>query len=339
MNSESLNEKGAFKHLPKERQPERIPTPLVRNVIKDVDKEFTSVGVCYFIDEEKKARACGKSTIGDLDVLFVPFNTDWRQQITNSQKVSDFVSNGHQLMTVYNAFGEKYMVDFISISHTKLEFNLFYFSYGTTLSACLGSFARSIGYKWTNEGLFKRVKDKKGNWHNIFLTDKVITALNILGLSLPYPNVDDLFTWQGVANFITSSTRFNHKLWSNGNREVTNAVIPLNKNAREAIEKKPETLNAVIQIAFTCKAVEPPLDMWHFERIILSEDKIDEILEDINFIEKIDRAITGHDVIETLKISHGPTIGKILKDVNEKFTENQKEEAIQWLLNNRHLYS
>ena len=90
--------KGAFKEFPKHQQPNRIPFETYPKLTEFAQQTFGHLGQ-MFIPSLKKSE--GKTSAGDLDVIFVPHNRNtWREDILKTPGIVAHTSNGPQLMLV-----------------------------------------------------------------------------------------------------------------------------------------------------------------------------------------------------------------------------------------------
>lgn len=316
------NPKGTFKYLPLEQQPERIPLVLIPALEKFIVEEFGHLGDCYFPNALKKSK---EETTGDLDVIFVPKCTTWKTEILGKLIVIAHVNNGKQLMTVMEnclGNGKRYMIDFLITRQNELRFKTLFYSYGTMFSAILGSFARSIGYKFTDTALWRRVKTNHGQWRNYWLTNNPKCALTILGLDSDFIYDDAIYTSEGIASWIVSSSRFDSVLWNNGSPDHIAVGIPINKNARDAIKKKSEVCDAYDLICLTDKQSIYPPGIDTFEVQQLGAPFVERMRQKINEVKVNSTLIlSGHEIMEVLKIPPGPMIGKIQQYISEHWKD------------------
>lgn len=334
--------KGAFKHLLPEKQPQRIPLPVIPQLEQKLISLFGHLGDLHFPNSLKKSK---KEDIGDLDVLFVPKIPHWKEQIILRTSTIGVISNSAQLMTVMDNLlgdGNRYMIDFLIVKKGGLEFKKLFYGYGTGLSALLGSFARSIGYKFTDYALYKRVKNERGQWKNILLTNKPDVALMILGLDPTFINDDALYTPEGLAAWIACSPRYDTESWLHGNPDKIGVGIPLNKNARDAIRKKDDVSDAYDLLSLHQQngdSVSP--DFTYEDRILgLAKTAVIKVL----IAKKIVNSaiiLNGNEIMELLKITPGPEIGRLQKLLAKHFkhvpaaerqSESVKEAAKRLIL-------
>jgi hypothetical protein len=180
------------------------------------------------------------------------------------------------------------------------------------MPAVLGSFARCLGYKLGQEGLAIRLKDLKNNFHNFKLTNDVSTAFRILGLDHKVLETDQLYTPQGLAQWIINSPRFDSGRWHNPPRDDGLTIVVKNQKAHRALRKRPEVKEAYSIIDSAKKKGTLTNENYKIERSILGDAFVDQMLEKINqMLEKSRPAIlTGHEIMQILNIPPGPEIGK-----------------------------
>jgi hypothetical protein len=317
--------KGAFKYLPPELQPVRIPVAKIPLLEKKLVEEFSYLGDLHFPNTLKK---CKKETTGDLDVLFVPKIGCWREKILLSDYACETSGNKAQMMVVMNNLlgdDQRYMIDFLVVKEGGLEFKKLFYGYGTTFSALLGSFARSIGYKFTDYALYKRVKRKNG-WCNIQLTTEPKTALYILGLDPAFINNDAIFTPEGVATWISNSPRFDSNMWKYGNPDKIAVGIPINKNAREAIKKNEDTSDAY-ELLNLVEKVGGLVSLLYYEERFLTKQAVRRIIKKIEEVTtNTEIILNGNEIMDFLGVKPSPLIGKYQKLLAEYFKDIPADE-------------
>jgi len=325
--------KGAFKNHPVEQQPSRIPINLYPEIELSIKNKVGHIGD-IFIPSIKKVT--NKDTTGDLDVIISPYNREtWRQDILNilGNSVVATVNNGPQMMLVVKNIlnnNEQYMIDFILSKEGSFEYRKKYSQFGTIIPAVLGSFARSLRYKYEQNGLYLRMKDNKGNYHNILLTNDYDKTLKILMLDTTPVYTDDLYTAEKVAKWITDSPRFDSDIWSKPPAVNGQIIVTKNVKSHRAAKSRDNVKEAYQIIDNTKKKATWDNTNYKIERIVLGDKYIDSIEAQINVsLQKSTNVISGSEIMNILNIGGGPIIGKILRDVQNRGLN--RLEAIEYI--------
>lgn len=226
--------------------------------------------------------------------------------------------------------GNQYMIDFILAKANSFDYRKKYSKFGTIIPAVVGSFARSLRYKFDQNQLALRLLSPKGNYHNIPLTSDFDTTLKILMLDpVPFYN-DALYTPEQVAYWVTSSPRFDSDTWRKPPNPNGQTIVTKNKKSHRAIKQKPIVQKAYTLIDNTEKKGTWDNNDYKIERELLGSTFIDNIIARVNEIEKKeDKIITGNEIINHLGIKPGPEIGKILSYISIKGLS--REEAFDYL--------
>jgi len=313
-------QKGAFKHLPIEQQPERIPISAYPNIAAWVKNNFGDLGKLFIPDASKKA--FGRETTGDIDVIIEPTNRNtWKQDILDIGKefIIAHVTNGPQVMTVMTfPYDHKYMVDFILAKPGSFDYRVKYAQFGTILPAIVGSFARSLKYKYDQNGLYARIKDEKNNYHNILLTKDYNTALKILMMDPTPANEDKLYTPESVAKWVTDSPRFDTDLWKKPHEEDGITIVVRNRKSHGAAKKKPEVVETYKLIDQVNKKATWDNTGYKIERQVLGDEFVDKFLVNVRSkVTKSRRVLSGDEIIKILGIKPGPLVAKYIQYLNE----------------------
>ena len=336
VNTQNISEdkeskKGAFKHLPLDQQPQRIAIKDYNTLADWAKKAFSTLGRIFIPDAAKKA--FGRDTTGDMDIIIDPVNRNtWIEDIQNVVKpwLVAQVKNGPQLMTVLRLDnGQQYMFDFIMAKPGSFEYRTKYAQFGTILPAIVGSFARSLKYKWDQNGLFARIKDSRNNYHNILLTNHFDTALKILMMNPEAVKEDRLYTPQDVAKWVTNSPRFDTKLWRDPHKEDGITIVVRNRKSHGAAKKKPEVVETYKLIDAVNK-----ISMWDntgfkIERQVLGDAFVDKFLVDVRSkVQKSRRVLDGKEIIDILQLKPGPEVAKWIQYLNNRpeFKDLSQEE-------------
>jgi len=325
--------KGAFKEFPPEQQPSRIPVEIYNDLEDSVTNAVGHIGE-LFIPSIKKVT--NKPTTGDLDVIIHPHNRNtWREDILEilGDKIIAKKNNGPQMMLVVKDLlpnGEQYMIDFILAKEGSFDYRKKYSQFGTIIPAVLGSFARSLRYKYDQNGLYLRMKDMKGNYHNILLTNDYDTTLKILMLDPEAVKNDDLYTPEKVAKWITDSPRFDSNVWRKPPSVDGQTIVTKNVKSHRAAKSRDNVKEAYEIIDNVQKSATWNNTGHKIERELLGNEFVDNIQKEIdNTVKKSTNVVSGKEIMDILNIPGGPEIGAILKYINDN--NLTREEALKYL--------
>lgn len=293
--------KGAFKHFPKEQQPERIPLEKFPVVAEKIYQLLSPHGKVYIPDARKK----GGIDTGDVDVLFVPNKPEWREVVKKVMPNIVAEVYNKQYMMVSRIIDEHpYMIDIIPCKDDSWEFTQFYYRFGSLLPAILGSLARTLGYKIQQDGLYVKVYQKfvTGNncEINYKLTNNVDQAMAILGLKYR----DDLYHSDIVVPWILSSPRFDSKLW---------LEIGKNHKSHKASQKKEDTQKAYNLLDSVNVSASILNENFAIERSVLGDKIIDDMLKSLEpKLKERTRFLDGFEIMAILDIESGKKVGKLV---------------------------
>ncbi len=327
--------KGAFKDFPIESQPSRIPLEEFHELAEKVRQLLTPHGQVFIPDAVKKS--INKEATGDLDVFFVPKEKNWKQNVLKVfPNVVAQVSNGPQLMLVVRGLinDNQYMIDVILSNNKEWNFVQFHHGHGVTLPVLIGAFARSLGYKFSRDGLYRRIKNPQGNFRNLLLTHDPKVAMKILGLD---SDVDSsvLYASETLAQWIVSSSRFDSRAWRIEPNDNGTSIQVKNNKSHRAARKKEEVQIALAIVDQSNKQSNVPNNL-EVERKILGDQYIDLMLEKINQIEeKKQPVLTGSEIMQLLNIPPGPEVGKWVKFLSDNPQITDKETAKSLIYKNK----
>jgi hypothetical protein len=305
--------KGAFKDFPIEQQPERIPLEVYDGLVEFIKYWFCDLADEMFMPNAHK-KAFGKTSTGDLDVVYVPNDREhWVDDIIYNNANGVLVAhktNGPQLMTVMKYNGHQYMVDFLLTKLDEFEWRKTYIGYGTLIPAVIGSFARSLRDKFAQDGFYARVKDEKGNYHNMKLTTDPHKAFNVLGLGNAALDTDELYTVEGVAKWVIGSPRFDSERWNQPPAVDGQTIVTKNRKSHAACKKKDEVIACYEIIDKANKKATWVNPNYGLERHHFGEKFIDDMLEEVKKIQMKSRTVLdGREIMEVTEL-RGPEIGR-----------------------------
>lgn len=314
--------KGCFKSFPKDQQPERIPLDVYDDLGEYVKNWFGKLGKMFIPNAHKKSQ--GKTTTGDLDIVYLPHKREtWVKDILNSDTglIRAHKTNGPQFMTVIKFGAHQYMVDFILAKEDDFEWRKMYMGYGTLIPAIVGSFARSLRYKFAGDGFYARVKGEDCNYHNMKLTTDPYKAFNILGLNTTALDTDELYTPEGVAKWVIDSPRFDSKRWNQPPAVDGQTIVTKNRKSHSACKKRDEVIACYEIIDKASKKAVWVNPNYGLERHHFGDKFIDNMLDKVKEIQRKSRVVLdGKEIMCALGISGGPEVGKA-----KEFLINQPE--------------
>lgn len=334
MKTEEMNEgKGAFKDFPRKLQPMRIPLEKFEKLAEEVRRLLSPHGKIFIPDAVKKS--IGKKSTGDLDVFFLPKERNvWRDVVKrNIPGIIAEQPNGPQLMLVVKGLIDKnqYMIDIILSNEKEWEFVQFHHGHGAILPVIIGSFARSLGYKFSRDGLYRRMKDPKGNFHNLLLTHDPKIALQILGLKSEV-DAETFYRPETISQWVIESTRFDSVMWKSGPSADGRTINVKNHKSHRAAVKKPEVQLAYALVEKSDKRSSIP-NNFEVERQLLGDKYVDDMLTEMNRIkEKEEPVLNGKEIMQLLNISPGPEVGQWVKFLANKPDVQSKDQAKQLIL-------
>lgn len=202
--------KEAYKPKPKYygERAERISNTEYNPVVQELKDMFSE----NFERLESVEQLEGKEDFGDIDLVCLPHRTIDRLYFEKilGDKLLDYNRNGHvHSLLIRLSSGKSIQVDFVqSKNEEDFERKFRYYSKGH-LSSIVGMFARKLNFKYGTEGFFKRFKDKRGNYHDILISDSFLDGLKILGLD---PNLwSAVRTPDDIIGFVSRSPLFEYK--------------------------------------------------------------------------------------------------------------------------------
>lgn len=310
---------GAFGDLPPEQLPQRIPLSKFKQIADTIRTRLEPHGQVFIPDAIKKSEAKSlqdvgefiKNTTSDVDLFFLPNDRNYKNAIRSALPIIAERSNGPQFLVVTQGLVDegRYMLDIRIATPKEWQFITFHHGYGVILPVILGSFARSLGYRFANDGLYKRIKDARGNYHNLLLTPNPEVAMKILGLN-PAVNRDDFYTPESVARWITNSSRFDSQRW-NSSPETNDSIAVINSRSHRSAINRPEVQKTYSLLHQVNKRASVANDNMEIERAILGNEFVERILGELTKkAPKQGDILNGHEIMQILGIGPGPDIGR-----------------------------
>lgn len=308
----------------------RIPTNKVFDLIEkvtyaysDLFKQFTVVTQPDLLKKEDH---------GDLDFVVLDHNA--KEKIRKRSSDLGFLtkSNGPMEHVMFGYDGKFYQIDFIVTSDSLSYDNyVFFYSNPVVFNAVVGHFARSVGYKFSTEGLLLHITDKNKQNYYYPLTREAKLMLKLLDLRSFREN-EIYKNPQVFADWIMSSRRFDTESFIN------------HKNHRSYRDRDKDNFCAQVYSILEKSNVKSNMDNSHvdfsreefsldsrmsFEISVLGYQVVRGVLDFCEEKKKIqEQVISGKELIE-MGYSPGPILGKIIREVSELYDTNSNKEEIK----------
>lgn len=311
---------GAFGDLPPEQLPQRIPLSKFKQIADIIRTRLEPHGQVFIPDAVKKSEAKNlqdvgefiKNTTSDVDLFFLPNDKNYKDAIKNALPVIAERSNGPQFFVVTQGLVDdgRYMLDIRICTPKEWSFITFHHGYGVILPVILGSFARSLGYRFANDGLYKRVKDARNNYHNLLLTTKPDVAMTILGLD-PRVNREDFYTPESVARWVGNSSRFDSQRWNATPDASGTTIAVINSKSHRSAINRPEVQKTYSLLSQINKKSSVTNDNMEAERAVLGDEFVDKMMGQLyQKVPKQPDVLSGYEIMQILGIKPGPDVGK-----------------------------
>lgn len=264
-----------------------------------------------------------KESFGDLDIICLSeiiLDEEYLKKVFGDNLL-DYNKTGHVYSTLLVLdSGKTVQVDFIRAkSQEDFDRKFIYYSKGH-LSSVIGMLARELNFKYGTEGFFKRFQDKKGNWHDILISDDLNDGLKILGLD--QERYELISATEDIVEFIGQSPYFDSSYFESNN---------LNRRDRDAVKRNQQADYIVEKLVAKNKKRNIDDSDEFFKKYF--PEKFSGYLKEAERIEKETYrrgAISGLVIMEVFNLKSGPEIGKILKFISDNYPdiENLSDEII-----------
>src|SRR3989338_5279605 len=226
------------------------------------------------------------------------------------------VGHVHSLLVRLGS-GKQVQVDLIqSKGEADFERKYMYYSKGH-LSSILGVTAKKFHFKYGTEGFFKRFKDKRGNWHDILISEDLRDGLTVLGF---YPKkYSEIKTMDDIASYIPQSPFFDSSYYQ---------YDSLLRRDREAADRNPREKHIIEKLSSKSKKREAEDEDKFFKQFFPEAfERFRVEAERINKETYVAGNINGGKVMEIFSITPGPTVGKVLKFIGDNYPEAEELSA------------
>lgn len=293
---------------------DRITTTEMNIVFNEIQSKLSQ----YFDDMQLTKSLSSKQDHGDVDIICIPKEGNDIKSILSKLGNNNlkFHKNGNVYSILYqcNKISKDVHVDFIKTNTGNFISHKQYFSLND-FSGIVGIFSKRLNFKYGSEGFFKKYKDKKNNWHEIFITNNLMDGLKILGFnSNKFNNIN---TVDDIIEFMLSSPLVDVDDFKSNN---------MNQSDRKS-EKRP-IINTVITALRKSNKKRTIEDSDYFFKKLFPKyyDKVQEKIKKIDNYIIPKSKYSGEWLLKTFSIKQGKIIGNILKDLNSKFGQNLEKE-------------
>jgi len=278
----------------------------------------------YFYEIRPAEQLQDKESFGDLDFICFPKRTidELYFQRVLGDKLLEYHRNGHVHSALIKlASGKQIHADFIqSKDENDFERKYMYYSKGHA-SSIIGMLAKKNNFKYGTEGFFRRFRDKRGNWHDILVSESLDDGLAIMGLDAE--TFDNIHTIDDIVNFVVQSPLFDSEYFGSEN---------MARRDRESIKRNPSQDYIAQKLREKNKAKSVENENELFEKLFPEQfQRFKKEGERINNETYSPGAINGKKIMEVFKIKPGPEVGKILKFISDNYpkAEDLSEEIIR----------
>ena len=260
---------------------------------------------------------------GDIDILVAP---DLNIQQLLTQKLGNKLVKFSKNDTV-NSFlfhSEKIQklvhIDLItSKTPQELETKKYYYALND-FSALIGVLSKKLNFKYGTEGFFKRFQDKKGNWHDILITNNLLQGLELLGLDAS--KYSKIKNYNDIVNFLLTSPLLDSKFFRQD---------MLLARDRVSISRRPNLSKMIELVRNSVGPAKIKDEDYFFKKLMPNQyQKVQQEMQKIN--EKtyeISNKYNGSWLISTFGLKPGPELGNILKAISNHFKDNLQNASEQ----------
>lgn len=322
----------------------RIDTLDVSDIFEVLEESIGHFFHDFCLAEDENYIASVKDDVGDIDIIVRPLEFSVRKEIR------DLFESQHMLTKMNGPFehilfpykGKHYQIDLIYCKDKKeFQGHKFFYSRPTTFNALIGHFARSLGYKFSTEGLKIRVTNKQGQVKYITICTDPERSLKILGYD-GIPDSTELYeSPEAFAKWIQSSPRFDSRLFSAGHNKQSHR----DSSTDDFCQKAYLILD---NYEIVSDLVRPHINYQTDENIVL-KDALDFEWKYIYWGEAKNVEEYGKEKVKTEEkylisgkalirwgYATGPIFATIQKDVTARFTEATKIPIIKSYIENKY---
>lgn len=272
--------------------------------------EIVTIGTRIFPRMEALIPLDDKLTFGDIDIVVISnVDPDQSDEDRIRSVFGESILRYHHLkndkmdsVLIRLASGKCVQVDFMRTKNIPdFEAKMIHGSKGHS-SSVIGTLARSLGYKFSIDGFYKRFTDARGQSQDILITKDLFEAMRILGLDPE--KWKDAKCVDDIIYFIATSKFFNPAPFSQAE---------LNHNKRSTVTKRSVQRHMYDQLS----AMEPkPIPDHksyfstnfpdHYQSMVNSELKISENTS-------APETINGKTIMTAFQLPPSPKVGEIIR--------------------------
>lgn len=260
---------------------------------------------------------------GDIDILVAP-DLNIQQLLTQKlgNKLVKFSKNDTVNSFLFHSESTQKLVhiDLItSKTPQELETKKYYYALND-FSALIGVLSKKLNFKYGTEGFFKRFQDKKGNWHDVPITNNLLQGLELLGLDAS--KYSKIKNYNDIVNFLLTSPLLDSKFFRQD---------MLLARDRVSISRRPNLSKMIELVRNSCGPAKIKDEDYFFKKLIPNQyQKVQQEMQKIN--EKtyeISNKYNGSWLISTFGLKPGPELGNILKAISNHFKDNLQNTSEQ----------
>lgn len=295
-------------------QAERLSKQEYFEVVREIELQIEG----RFVDCMSIIPLDDKESFGDIDLIVIwdrlqdESGEDYFREIFGNKLISCTHLKNDKMDSVLLRLdsGKVVQVDFAR-TRDEIEFQakIIHASKGQS-SSVIGTLATSCGYKFAQDGFYKRHFDKQGQYRDILVTQDLLLAMEMLGIDpnkwIEMEKVDD------IVDLVSSSCFFDNKFF---NKETM-------KNKRRAAIAKRSVQDYLYTQLGKCDSVVNSVDHETYFREKFEEYQklVDEQIAVLE-TKKSSLGINGEMVMEVFQLPPSKMIGNILKYIKENFPD------------------
>lgn len=283
-------------------QAERVTSLEMEAIHKElnekVGKQFCAFELTLILEE--------KQDHGDIDILVLLHPDQNPRKVINSLDPIALSKNGYCHSFLYQSdIGKKVHVDFLvsqdPILHAvKKQYYAF-----NDLSSTIGIMSKALNFKYGSEGLFKRYKDKRNNWHDLLISTNLNPGLQCLGLE---PKPLWIRNYSDIVSYVSSSLMFDSSMYA----------FSLNDQEEEHKRSKQHELR--VKLAKLGKKAVIVEEDYFFKRQFPDQyHEVETRKKEIEDKAYVQSQYNGDWLMKNFDMKPGPGIGKMLKLISDSF--------------------
>jgi hypothetical protein len=290
----------------------RMTTDEMLNVFAEIKRlvgvQFAKIQISDFLQS--------KQTHGDLDIicLLKKDNTDI-PAILNKMKdqVLVYSKNGYVHSILFSSLfiNKNVHVDFVVTSNADVFISREQYYSKNDLWGAIGVISKKLHFKVGSEGTCKRFRDKRGNWHDIFITNDLHLGAELLGYTNVSEKMKHVNNVDDIVAFLLGSPMFDVSYVS---------FEKMNQSDRKSC-KRPVFGYIVDKLRESNQHATIQDEDYFFKKLLpeeyaqteLEKKTIDELLATHS------DKYNGDYLIQTFNLKPSPLVGKILKSLSDAF--------------------